>query len=344
MAQTKVTAALLREFATTLRTEKERFETTKNSMDNELFNGFLWEDPVAHSFKERYDKGLKPLEQKLLPAMDKYQLHLDKEANIISEEWSIDVGTVAGLAGAGVGVFVGADLYKPAVNDKIKEKFKDNFKNSFKDISFIKDENSLKKEDLENAFNKKYDTDNIRIELTDEGMYSINENGKKTLLNAGYYKNGVVYLNKSEYEKWTDEEKINNAAHEYYHAYDEKIEKQRKAELKRLKKEKETISNKTHIGPNAEHNYQVGKKRITEIDNEIKKIDKLIKENNSFSGMSDACANVDSEECNRERIAYLTSVEENRARINGESAAAAFTEFKKEKLQNAAKIVRTKLL
>jgi hypothetical protein len=84
MAQTKVTADLLSSFAQTLRNESSRFNEIKNSMDNEL-NSFLWDDPIAAKFKAQYAEGLEPLKSKLLPAMDQYQQHLDKEANIIRE-------------------------------------------------------------------------------------------------------------------------------------------------------------------------------------------------------------------------------------------------------------------
>ncbi|MDR2026475.1 MAG: hypothetical protein LBQ01_02825 [Prevotellaceae bacterium] len=86
MAQTKVTADLLSSFAQTLRSESSRFNEIKNSMDNEL-NSFLWDDPVSAKFKAQYAEGLAPLKSKLLPAMDRYQEHLDKEAGIIRDEW-----------------------------------------------------------------------------------------------------------------------------------------------------------------------------------------------------------------------------------------------------------------
>ncbi len=84
MAQTKVTADLLNDFAQTLRNESERFQGIRTSMDSQL-NGFLWEDPVAQRFKQRYNEGFAPIEKKLLPAMDRYQQHLDKEAAVIRE-------------------------------------------------------------------------------------------------------------------------------------------------------------------------------------------------------------------------------------------------------------------
>jgi len=88
MAQTKVTADLLREFAQSLRTESERFYNIKGSMDSQL-HGFWWDDPVAVRFKSRYTESLEPIEKKLLPAMDKYQQHLDKEA-VIVDTWLQD--------------------------------------------------------------------------------------------------------------------------------------------------------------------------------------------------------------------------------------------------------------
>jgi uncharacterized protein YukE len=88
MAQTKVTADLLRNFAQSLRTESNRFHEIKASMDSQL-GGFIWDDPVAMRFKARYNEGLEPIEKKLLPSMDRYQQHLDKEAGII-DTWLQD--------------------------------------------------------------------------------------------------------------------------------------------------------------------------------------------------------------------------------------------------------------
>lgn len=131
MAQVKVTAELLRTFAQTLRTEKERFESIKKQMDEQLFSGFQWEDPVSHKFKADYEKELHLLERDLLPAMEKYHLHLDEEAAIIesyTEEGSpslsafkmaamtagvVGVGAAIGGATAAGGV-TGSDLFTGA--------------------------------------------------------------------------------------------------------------------------------------------------------------------------------------------------------------------------------------
>jgi uncharacterized protein YukE len=84
MAQTKVTADLLSNFAQTLRDESARFQQIKASMDRELSN-IHWEDPIAAKFRGDYYERLRPIERDLLPKMNDYQQHLDKEANIIRE-------------------------------------------------------------------------------------------------------------------------------------------------------------------------------------------------------------------------------------------------------------------
>lgn len=110
MAQTKVTAALLREFSQTLQTESDRFQQIKKSMDERL-ESFLWDDPIAIRFKGQYREELEPIEKTLLPAMEKYKQHLDKEAGVVdeyaeSDSSNINWGTfaAAGVGGAAMGV------------------------------------------------------------------------------------------------------------------------------------------------------------------------------------------------------------------------------------------------
>jgi len=108
MAQTKVTSELLRQFSRLLQEERERFMQIKNSMDQTL-NGFLWDDPVAHKFKAQYEDDLKPLNEKLLPAMERYGDYLAKEVQLVG-----DYGT-----GSGGGSFDSPSLsaFKAAAKD-----------------------------------------------------------------------------------------------------------------------------------------------------------------------------------------------------------------------------------
>ena len=82
MAKTQVTIELLQRFEQNIRNEADKFKSVRQSMDQSL-DGFLWDDPVAHRFKERYHDGLKPLNEKLLPAMEQYQLYLAKEVELV---------------------------------------------------------------------------------------------------------------------------------------------------------------------------------------------------------------------------------------------------------------------
>ncbi|MDR2026309.1 MAG: hypothetical protein LBQ01_01965, partial [Prevotellaceae bacterium] len=85
-------------------------------MDEQLF-GFLWEDAVSVKFKADYDERLQSLKTKLLPAMEKYQQHLDEEAAVIdsyTENGSPSLSAFkaaaisAGVVGAGAAAAAGA--------------------------------------------------------------------------------------------------------------------------------------------------------------------------------------------------------------------------------------------
>ena len=78
--QTKLTADKMSEFENALNKQRQNFENTKRDMDRNLNSGFLWEDPVAQQFKSDYAEGLKPLEAKLLPAIEGYERFLNKLA------------------------------------------------------------------------------------------------------------------------------------------------------------------------------------------------------------------------------------------------------------------------
>jgi hypothetical protein len=79
MARTQLTAALLHEFESKIKNQSEQFHYIKRDMDSAL-NNFLWDDPVARRFKADYEEKLKPLQTKLLPALDTYQRFLYQSA------------------------------------------------------------------------------------------------------------------------------------------------------------------------------------------------------------------------------------------------------------------------
>lgn len=82
MAKTQVTIELLQRFELQIKNEADRFRNVRQSMDQSL-EGFLWDDPVAHRFKARYNEGLEPLNTKLLPALEQYQQYLTKEVELV---------------------------------------------------------------------------------------------------------------------------------------------------------------------------------------------------------------------------------------------------------------------
>ncbi|MCL2650252.1 MAG: hypothetical protein FWD60_04390 [Candidatus Azobacteroides sp.] len=335
MAQAIVTPTDLRDFATILQKNIDEFSTIENSMNQKL-NSYDWKDTVALKFKADFEATKEPL-NKLRQQMGEFMPYLTKKADTLEGEYlgndpnGVSLGALMGgaaILGGTAAVANGANLtnlYYPNVNDNVKNWFKTGFKDSFKDIRF-NSKTSLQPEVLERTLNKMYGTGNVKIALTNEGMY----------LKDGYYKNGVVYLNKDKYATWTNEEKIKSAAHEYYHAYDEKIENQREAPiLKELQKEKSELSKRQiYVGSNAYENMQKDKLREAEIDKKIIEIQK----NNNYSGISDGCIGVNTPTCNAEEVAYLNSEEEHSARVYGESAAAGFNEFLVERKQERLRI------
>jgi hypothetical protein len=382
MAQTRVTADLLREFAQILRTENERFETIKLQMDEQLF-GFLWNDPVALKFKANYEDRLQSLKTKLFPAMEKYQQYLDEEAkfvDIYTENGSpslsafkaaamaagvVGVGASAGVAAIGnvsridtqflgnekssfTAMSVG-NTYRPAPDPKHKETIKTILTFDYKNRNdmFSKDGFFTKKY-LEDIFNERYGLKNkegkntVTIEWTDKGMMN------NTI---GYYDEATnkVYLNKN--IKWTNEQLINTVAHEYYHAYDSKIENQREvADIIRLKRAKKVLeANEKDLkdlgpfGSNAVHNAYIKKeglkenaKKLKENAKELEKAYTARQTNNNYYRIPASCYSkekqfmpneeVKGQTCSNHYEKYVTSEEEHEARIRGESAEAAYKE------------------
>jgi GH24 family phage-related lysozyme (muramidase) len=84
MAQTTVSIELLRQFAQLLSKECESFKQIKGAMDNAL-ESFPWDDPVARKFQTNYEEQLQPLNNKLLPAMTKYENYLKKLAGLTDD-------------------------------------------------------------------------------------------------------------------------------------------------------------------------------------------------------------------------------------------------------------------
>jgi len=79
--RTQLTVELLKKFEQDIKNEADRFRSIRQSMDQAL-DGFLWDDPVAHHFKARYNENLEPLNTILLPALDNYQQFLNKQAQL----------------------------------------------------------------------------------------------------------------------------------------------------------------------------------------------------------------------------------------------------------------------
>jgi hypothetical protein len=115
MAQTILTIAQIKEFAQMLDGQKVRFDEIKSAMDDLLLRGgFLWADPVAQHFRGKYEEGLKPIETKLIPAMNIYQQYLvelvsQTEGYLEEDLDNINLGVyavVGGTAAVGMGAAV----------------------------------------------------------------------------------------------------------------------------------------------------------------------------------------------------------------------------------------------
>jgi hypothetical protein len=75
-ARTQLTVELLRNFEQQLKEQAGRIDSIERNMNNLLNGGFLWNDPVARSFRASYAEKMEPLRSKLFPAMEKYQNYL----------------------------------------------------------------------------------------------------------------------------------------------------------------------------------------------------------------------------------------------------------------------------
>jgi hypothetical protein len=265
---------------------------------------------VAYKFKADYEEKLQPLKEKLLPAMVKYEDYLKNLAglsDVYTENSSpslsalktamigagvVGVGSAAaGITSANISTLKNSSreaLYYPKVNNKYKNNFYKHFSKDFGTRNF--DNKPLKQYELENTFNKFYrwnKNDKVKVELSspsdDKSMVGLN----------GYYdeKTNTVFLNKDYYNKWSDNEKIEHTAHEFFHAWDAK------------KGDKLTYYDiPAHPTDDNLSCYNTAGK---------------IQRNNIVNDVS----------CSEHEKKYLTSPEESEARVHGVSAAAAFAEL-----------------
>lgn len=84
MSQSKVTLDSLTLLSNELRNNAESILSIKDDMDT-LLNSFVWDDPVAISFKERYEEGLKPITNKLIPNIENYLGYISQLGGTVEE-------------------------------------------------------------------------------------------------------------------------------------------------------------------------------------------------------------------------------------------------------------------
>lgn len=100
MSQSKVTIDSLTLLSNELRNNAESILSIKDDMDT-LLNSFVWDDPVAISFKERYEEGLKPITNKLIPNIENYLGYISQLGGTIEEysgDSSIHIAGGSGIA------------------------------------------------------------------------------------------------------------------------------------------------------------------------------------------------------------------------------------------------------
>lgn len=79
-------AESLRSLASDCQNAMDEFNAIKSEMDRVLDDVLTrWLDPVGMRFKARYDEGLKPIQEKMIPNLEKYQKYLTEQAITIEE-------------------------------------------------------------------------------------------------------------------------------------------------------------------------------------------------------------------------------------------------------------------
>lgn len=164
MSKSKVSLPSLSSLALRLQNSSVSLFSVKTAMDESLAS-FIWDDPVAINFKNEYQEKLKPVENKLIPALDNYVQYIQTLIGTVSEysgESSQGLSftdsllvagglTMAGAAVAGNAMFGGApalfasSMWKNASKDLEKEgkKNEDSFMHS---LSTLSDEELKQKE------------------------------------------------------------------------------------------------------------------------------------------------------------------------------------------------------
>lgn len=84
MALSKAKAESLLQFSGILDQDRNNLLSAKAEMDR-LLHSFIWDDPVGHSFINRYNMDLKPIEGRLVPNLEDYSAYLKKEAELVTE-------------------------------------------------------------------------------------------------------------------------------------------------------------------------------------------------------------------------------------------------------------------
>lgn len=172
MSQAKVKIESLAHLYKVINQSINEIEEVKIDMDRAL-ESIPWDDPVALSFKQNYDDGLKPINMTLIPNLEEYSSYLcelGKQIDIYSEEGFMSTssgvkggGKVAGVgiaAAVGAGIFASWNSMKRALNP-----FRSIVGDFHKD--FQESGNQLKKEaeDFSSAFEKRIkDLDDDELE------------------------------------------------------------------------------------------------------------------------------------------------------------------------------------
>jgi hypothetical protein len=226
----------------------------------------------------------------------------------------------------------------PGRQKEIKKILSDDYQDGKKDM--FNTNGHLQIQYLEDTFNEYYDlkdkkrNNTVTIELIDDQR----KQGDKYAY-AGYYdpRENKIYLNEN--VDWTNEKLINTVAHEYYHAYDAKLENQIKKlekEKTKLEKEKKFWDDFVSSGSNVDDNAKVKQKNLARIKGELETNGEKLMEAKKpldYHDVPEDCFNENKQfrrdivTCSKHEEKYNKSPEEQEARLRGESAGAAYREF-----------------
>ena len=105
MALTKVTVDALLSLRKTMKQACDNMVEIKQEVDSFCY-GFEWDDPIGRSFILKYEEGMKPIKEKLLPMLEQYYGYLGELTGSVGEynETNVFSSSALGVSSGIVGV------------------------------------------------------------------------------------------------------------------------------------------------------------------------------------------------------------------------------------------------